>query len=106
MASSSFVSFVNVVGIKSLKPDFQTPASIGGLIKQKRRVVLVKAAAAESESGNEWAIKKTQMSDAQCEAAVVAGNAPPAPPAPPLPASPPGTPLVSPLVTLFLYPYS
>ncbi|KAL8125334.1 delta-aminolevulinic acid dehydratase, chloroplastic [Apium graveolens] len=91
-------TFVNLFAIKSFNSprlaDLQTgsvhPRS---LINHNRRVLVVKA----SESKNEWPIKKTQMSDAECEAAVVAGNAPFAPPVPPLPASPSGTPVVSPL---------
>ncbi|KAG5549352.1 hypothetical protein RHGRI_014637 [Rhododendron griersonianum] len=39
--------------------------------------------------------KKTGLSDEECEAAVVAGNAPEAPPPPPRPAAPAGTPVVS-----------
>ncbi|KAL0326163.1 UNVERIFIED_CONTAM: Delta-aminolevulinic acid dehydratase 1, chloroplastic [Sesamum radiatum] len=40
-------------------------------------------------------LKKMGMSDAECEAAVVAGNIPEAPPVPPKPAAPAGTPVVS-----------
>lgn len=95
--------FVNLVAIKSFDSprfaDLQTgsvhPRSFRPIINQNRRVLVVKA----SESKNEWPIKKTQMSDAECEAAVVAGNAPFAPPVPPVPASPSGTPVVSPLVS-------
>lgn len=91
-------TFVNLVAIKSFNSaDLQTgsvnPRSFRPVINQKRRVLVVKA----SQSGNEWPIKKTQMSDAECEAAVVAGNAPLAPPVPPVPTSPSGTPVVSPL---------
>ncbi|KAJ4844740.1 Delta-aminolevulinic acid dehydratase 1, chloroplastic [Turnera subulata] len=39
-------------------------------------------------------IKKLGLSDAECEAAVVAGNVPETPPVPPKPASPAGTPVV------------
>lgn len=42
---------------------------------------------------------KVGLSDAECEAAVVAGNAPEAPPVPPKPAPPAGTPVVSSLVS-------
>lgn len=44
-------------------------------------------------------IGKTRLSDAECEAAVVAGNVPHAPPAPPKPAAPAGTPVVPLLVS-------
>ncbi|RZC69938.1 hypothetical protein C5167_033073 [Papaver somniferum] len=43
----------------------------------------------------EASLKKLGLTDAECEAAVVAGNAPDAPPVPPKPAAPAGTPLVS-----------
>jgi porphobilinogen synthase len=39
-------------------------------------------------------IQKMGLSDAECEAAVVAGNVPEAPPVPPKPAAPAGTPVV------------
>lgn len=44
-------------------------------------------------------MKKLGRSDAECEAAVVAGNIPEAPPVPPKPASPAGTPVVPLLVS-------
>ncbi|KAM0976486.1 hypothetical protein FF1_019459 [Malus domestica] len=46
-------------------------------------------------SDGDGSIGKTRLSDAECEAAVVAGNPPQAPPAPPKPAAPAGTPVVS-----------
>ncbi|CAN6720906.1 unnamed protein product [Malus baccata var. baccata] len=46
-------------------------------------------------SDSDGSLGKTRLSDAECEAAVVAGNAPQAPPAPPKPAAPSGTPVVS-----------
>ncbi|PKI66885.1 hypothetical protein CRG98_012751 [Punica granatum] len=55
-----------------------------------RRLFAVRASEKRDES-----IKKLGMTDAECEAAVVAGNAPDAPPVPPKPASPAGTPVVS-----------
>ena len=45
-------------------------------------------------------MKKLGRSDAECEAAVVAGNVPEAPPVPPKPASPAGTPVVPLLVSV------
>ncbi|MBA0623877.1 hypothetical protein Godav_009312 [Gossypium davidsonii] len=41
-------------------------------------------------------VKKIEMSIEECEAAVVAGNAPEAPPVPPKPAAPVGTPVIKP----------
>ncbi|KAI8555841.1 hypothetical protein RHMOL_Rhmol05G0205400 [Rhododendron molle] len=48
-------------------------------------------------------IRKTGLSDEECEAAVVAGNAPEAPPPPPRPAAPAGTPVVSSILFRFFY---
>ncbi|KAL9449790.1 hypothetical protein AB3S75_011672 [Citrus x aurantiifolia] len=53
-----------------------------------RRLVVT---ASKSHDG---ATKKLGISDAECEAAVVAGNIPEAPPVPPKPAAPAGTPVV------------
>lgn len=61
----------------------------------QRRNLVIRA----SESGNGHA-KKLGMSDAECEAAVAAGNVPDAPPVPPKPAAPAGTPIVQPLVSI------
>lgn len=44
--------------------------------------------------------KKLGMTDAECEAAVVAGNIPEAPPVPPKPAAPAGTPVIQPIVSV------
>lgn len=108
MASSSS-TLVNLIAIKSFSSPRFADLQIGSVnsrsfrpvFNRNRRVLVVKA----SESGNEWPIKKTQMSDEECEAAVVAGNAPLAPPVPPVPASPSGTPLVSPLVSVVFFCY-
>lgn len=61
-----------------------------------RRMLVVKA------SANDGPIKKLGMSDAECEAAVVAGNVPEAPPVPPVPASPAGTPVNASIVCVFI----
>ncbi|XP_024990134.1 delta-aminolevulinic acid dehydratase, chloroplastic isoform X1 [Cynara cardunculus var. scolymus] len=45
-------------------------------------------------STSDGPMKKLGRSDAECEAAVVAGNIPEAPPVPPIPSSPAGTPVV------------
>ncbi|XP_050233659.1 delta-aminolevulinic acid dehydratase, chloroplastic-like [Mercurialis annua] len=54
-----------------------------------KRIFIVRAS--EKHSGP---FKKLGISDAECEAAVVAGNVPEAPPVPPIPAAPTGTPVV------------
>ena len=54
--------------------------------------------ASESHNGA-GPLKKLGLSDAECEAAVVAGNVPEAPPVPPKPAAPAGTPVVPSLVS-------
>jgi hypothetical protein len=59
-----------------------------------KRVFTVRAS--EKKDGP---IKKLGLSDAECEAAVVAGNVPEAPPVPPRPAAPAGTPVVPSLVS-------
>lgn len=48
--------------------------------------------------------KKLGRSDAECEAAVAAGDVPEAPPVPPKPVAPAGTPVIQPLVSI-LIPY-
>lgn len=65
--------------------------------RQSRRLFIVKAG-----ETRDWEIKKLGLSDAECEAAVVAGNAPEAPPVPPKPAAPAGTPLVPSLVSFYV----
>lgn len=45
-------------------------------------------------------VKNIEMSIEECEAAVVAGNAPEAPPVPPKPAAPVGTPVIKPYVSV------
>lgn len=56
-----------------------------------------------SEKHHDGPIKKLGLSDAECEAAVVAGNVPEAPPIPPKPAAPSGTPVVPSLVSFQIY---
>lgn len=62
-----------------------------------RRMLVVKA------STSDGSFKKSGMSDAECEAAVVAGNVLEAPPVPPVPASPVGTPVVTSFVSVFIF---
>lgn len=52
-----------------------------------------------SEKRENLTQQKTGLSVEECEAAVVAGNAPSAPPVPPRPKAPAGTPVISPLVS-------
>lgn len=61
-----------------------------------RRMLVLKA------SINDGPMKKMGRSDAECEAAVVAGNIPEAPPVPATPSSPAGTPVVPSLVSSHL----
>lgn len=61
----------------------------------KARRFVVKAS--ETHDGP---MRKLGRSDAECEAAVVAGNIPEAPPVPPTPAAPARTPVVPSLVSL------
>ncbi|KAH7575976.1 hypothetical protein JRO89_XS02G0266700 [Xanthoceras sorbifolium] len=91
-----FLVFQNYVGLKqqsssaaSLNSRFNcrvraTTTTVKSL--QRRRCLFVVKA---SETA-----KKLGLTDAECEAAVVAGNIPEAPPVPPKPAAPAGTPLV------------
>lgn len=59
-----------------------------------KRVFVVKSSTCDGP------IKKMGMSDAECEAAVVAGNIPEAPQVPPIPSSPAGTPVIPSFVTI------
>ena len=58
-----------------------------------RRMFVVKGSISDGP------MKKVGRSDAECEAAVVAGNIPEAPPVPPIPSPPAGTPVVPLLVS-------
>ncbi|CAI9299776.1 unnamed protein product [Lactuca saligna] len=60
-----------------------------------RRMLVLKA------SINDGPMKKMGRSDAECEAAVVAGNIPEAPPVPATPSSPAGTPVVPSLLSTY-----
>ncbi|GER49180.1 delta-aminolevulinic acid dehydratase [Striga asiatica] len=77
------------VGLKPLKANrnilYMRPHST----KITRRALMIKA------DYHDGSIKKTRMSDEECEAAVVAGNIPEAPPVPPKPSPPAGTPVVT-----------
>lgn len=83
------------VGLKpspSAKYSFLRAASKG---QPSRRFLVIRA----SENHND-STKKLGMTDAECEAAVVAGNVPEAPPVPPKSAAPAGTPVVPLLVSV------
>lgn len=62
-----------------------------------RRLLIVRASEMQGDQ-----VKKMGLSDAECEAAVVAGNVPEAPPVPPEAATPAGTPVVPSLVSNLL----
>lgn len=62
---------------------------------RSQRLFVVRAS--ERHDGH---VKKIEMSIEECEAAVVAGNAPEAPPVPPKPAAPVGTPVIQPFVSV------
>lgn len=64
---------------------------------QPSRLFVVRSSERQNVSGT---TKKLGLSDAECEAAVVAGNVPEAPPVPPKPESPAGTPVVPSLVSI------
>ncbi|KAK0575770.1 hypothetical protein LWI29_006695 [Acer saccharum] len=86
------LSCQNYVGLKpssSVNLRFNCVKTTTVKAHQTRRLFVVKAR--ETRDGS---MKKLGLTDAECEAAVVAGNVPEAPPAPPKPAAPIGTPLV------------
>ncbi|KAI3911349.1 hypothetical protein MKW98_010236 [Papaver atlanticum] len=64
----------------------------GGMIKVRSSPRFIIKSSNEKEAAP---LKKLGLTDEECEAAVVAGNAPEAPPVPPKPAAPAGTPLAS-----------
>ena len=84
----------NYMGLKSsMNSNFVCVRSTNGACN--RRLFVVRAS--EMHDGP---IKKMGLSDAECEAAVVAGNVPKAPPVPPMPVAPAGTPVVPTLVSI------
>ncbi|KAK9219761.1 hypothetical protein WN943_008407 [Citrus x changshan-huyou] len=64
----------------------------------KTKTVMARRLVVTASKSHDGASKKLGISDAECEAAVVAGNIPEAPPVPPKPAAPAGTPVVPSLV--------
>lgn len=60
----------------------------------KTKTVTARRLVVTASKSHDGASKKLGISDAECEAAVVAGNIPEAPPVPPKPAAPAGTPVV------------
>lgn len=99
-------TFVNVGPIKGLdyvgfRPSRPLKLNSGRTQFDPRppRVFTVRAGDGDGSAG------KTRLSDADCEAAVVAGNVPQAPPAPPKPAAPAGTPVVPLLVSIAWDPF-
>ncbi|XP_058112402.1 delta-aminolevulinic acid dehydratase, chloroplastic [Magnolia sinica] len=98
MASMISIGPSNVISIRrlhgqsyvGLKPvTHQRFVNVGHSVKLPRTVTVIRAS-----DERETSLKSSGMSIEECEAAVVAGNAPEAPPAPPKPASPAGTPVV------------
>ncbi|KAL0438105.1 UNVERIFIED_CONTAM: Delta-aminolevulinic acid dehydratase 1, chloroplastic [Sesamum latifolium] len=79
------------VGLKPLKVHQNILSVRPHSVKISPRMLTVRA----GETRENGPIKKMGKSDAECEAAVVAGNIPEAPPVPPKPAAPAGTPVVS-----------
>ncbi|RZC74727.1 hypothetical protein C5167_050210 [Papaver somniferum] len=77
-------------GLKMNTRTNQVYFNTGRVIKIQSSRFVIKAS-----NEKEASLKKLGLTDAECEAAVVAGNAPDAPPVPPKPAAPAGTPLVS-----------
>lgn len=65
----------------------------------KTKTVMARRLVVTASKSHDGASKKLGISDAECEAAVVAGNIPEAPPVPPKPAAPAGTPVVPSLVS-------
>lgn len=86
----------NYVGLRASSSSTQKLDCVGHAIKAPiRRGLIVRA----SERRDEF-VKKSGLSDQECEAAVVAGNVPEAPPVPPKPVAPTGTPIAS-LVSIY-----
>ncbi|KAF2291383.1 hypothetical protein GH714_023473 [Hevea brasiliensis] len=79
----------NYVGLKPTVNDLRFSGVKTSVKVCPKRVLIVRAS--ETQGGP---MKKLGLSDAECEAAVVAGNVPEAPPVPPKPAAPAGTPVV------------
>lgn len=96
------VGAINVLDCRNFKPELNRNfVSVRPPIRVsngRRGGLIVRA----SET-REGPIKKTGLSDEECEAAVVAGNAPEAPPVAPKPAAPAGTPVVPSLVSVLWF---
>ncbi|KAF2296717.1 hypothetical protein GH714_001411 [Hevea brasiliensis] len=89
VASMKGVDCKNYVGLKPIVNDLKFNVVKTSVKAVPKRVFIVRAS--ETRDGP---MKKLGLSDAECEAAVVAGNVPEAPPVPPKPAAPAGTPVV------------
>lgn len=85
----------NYVGLRA-PTNFKFSNVRTAIKSQPPRLLVVRASEHHNVSGP---LKKMGLSDAECEAAVVAGNVPEAPPVPSKPASPAGTPVVPSLVS-------
>lgn len=100
--SSPSIKFVDSQNYIGLKPSVNLRLKFNFVkttvkVRQSQCLFIVKAG--ETRDGP---IKKLGLTDAECEAAVVAGNAPEAPPLPPKPTAPAGTPVVPSLVSFFV----
>ncbi|KAK4391064.1 Delta-aminolevulinic acid dehydratase 1, chloroplastic [Sesamum angolense] len=89
-SGGSAVKF-DYVGLKPLKVHQNILPIRPHSVKISPRMLTVRA----GETRENGPLKKMGMTDAECEAAVVAGNIPEAPPVPPKPAAPAGTPVAS-----------
>lgn len=102
MASSVFHAPSGAPSIKQL--ECQNYVGLGPSVTLrfncvKTKTVMARRLVVTASKSHDGATKKLGISDAECEAAVVAGNIPEAPPVPPKPAAPAGTPVVPSLVS-------
>lgn len=95
MASSIFNAPCNIQAIKGLDRNSKFNCFKIAVKVRPPRTVVVRAS-----ERHDRPTEKRGLSDAECEAAVVAGNVPEAPPVPPKPAAPAGTPVVPSLVSI------
>lgn len=106
MASTIINLPSNVAAMKGL--DCQSYAGLRPLASPKALNCIVRSSAksnptrllvVRASEAHNGPLQKLGLSDAECEAAVVAGKVPEAPPVPPKPKAPAGTPVVPTLVS-------
>lgn len=107
MASAAMLnSPCNIGAVKfevTVKPSPNLLCARPSIRLNRRRVLTIRSSNEGHDKGSgSGPLRKMGLTDEECEAAVVAGNAPEAPPVPPRPAAPAGTPAVSSLVSLRL----